>query len=56
MPAKATVTDEAIGGEVPRLLGAKGAAPDPEGESVEEEDAFQSCRHGRPPFGSKVVI
>lgn len=43
MPMKATVTDEAIVGEVPRLLGAKGAAPDPEGESVEEEDALQSC-------------
>jgi hypothetical protein len=42
MPTKATVTgrDEAIGSEVPRLLGAKGAEPDPEGESAEEEDAL----------------
>ena len=35
-----TGKDEAIGGPVPRVLRAKGAEPDPEGETAEEEDAL----------------
>ena len=44
--------DEAIGGPVPRVLGAKGTNTDPEGETAEEEDALlgaegdENERHG----------